>query len=126
MRAARRLLALVLIGCFLAGVGCAGGGAVSGVSYSVCAIAKSKDGKVSPQGPATQVEAAGVGDREEVTHESTTLAVQVRKTQYAKATFEITFPDHSLHMVQVKAGETKDILPKGQKVGVRIEVQESH
>ena len=25
-----------------------------------------------------------------------------------------------------EAGETKDILPKGQKLGVRIELQESH
>ena len=50
----------------------------------------------------------------------------VRKTQYAKATFDITFPDKSVQRVQVKVGKPKDILPRGQKFGVRIELEESH
>jgi hypothetical protein len=48
----------------------------------------------------------------------------VRKTEHEKATFDITFPDKTIQMVRVNSGQTKDVLPKGQKIGVRIEVQE--
>jgi hypothetical protein len=38
----------------------------------------------------------------------------------------VTFPDQITQMFQVKAGETKDILPKRQKFGVRVELQQSN
>lgn len=97
-----------------------------GVVYNVAIITPDKNGKATPQGSATRVESAGVGSEQEITHEGHTLSLAIRKTQYGKATFDITFPDKAIQRVQVKAGAPKDILPQGQKIGVRIEIQESH
>jgi hypothetical protein len=97
-----------------------------GVTYGVSLITKGTDGKAKQQGPVRRVESAVVEDEEQFTHEGRTVVLQVRKTQDGKATFDIIFPDHSNQRVQVKAGEPKTILPKGQTLGVRIEVEESH
>jgi hypothetical protein len=92
------------------------------VTYDVSVITKGNDGKATPQGSVTRVESAGVEAVQVLTHEGHTLSLVVRKTQYAKATFDITFPDNATQRVQVKVGEPKDILPRGQKIGVRIEL----
>jgi hypothetical protein len=97
-----------------------------GATYNLSIIAKGNDGKLAPQGPMMQVGGAGVESVQQITHEGQTFSVLVRKTQYGKATFEVTFPDKTTQMFQVKAGQPKDVLPKGQKIGVRIELQESH
>ena len=68
---------------------------------------------------------AVVNDAGEVGNPGSTVSIQVRKTEYGKAIFEITFPDKSTQRIAIKAGDSKDILPKGQKVGVRIQVHES-
>jgi hypothetical protein len=110
----------------LAPAGCSSQKIVPGATYSLSIIAKGNDGKPAPQGPVTQVGGATVESVREISHEGQTLSVHVRKTQYGKATFEVTFPDKTTQMIQVKAGESKDVLPKGQKIGVRIELRESH
>jgi hypothetical protein len=97
-----------------------------GVTYNVTVIAQGNEGNATPQGSATRVESAAVGSEQVITHEGDTFSLVVRKTQYGKATFDVTFPDRSTERAQVKLGEPKDILPNGQKTGVRIEVQESH
>jgi hypothetical protein len=65
-----------------------------------------------------------VQDVREIGSDGTVLTLAVRKTEHERATFEVTFPDKTSEIVRVKTGETKDVLPKGQKVGVRIEVRE--
>jgi hypothetical protein len=119
-------LAAIGIACFLLiNAGCSSE-IKSGAAYNVSIIAKDKQGKPKPQGPIIQVERASVTSKQQLTHEGQTLSLLVRKTQYGRATFEVTFPDQSTQMFQVKAGETKDILPKGQKFGVRVELQQSN
>jgi hypothetical protein len=105
--------------------GCGKGGR-PGVTYNVSVVTKGQDGRAAPQGPATRVESAVVGAAQELTYEGDTLSLVVRKTQYGKATFDVTFPNKAVQRLQVKVGEPKDVLPGGQKVGVRIELQESH
>ena len=97
-----------------------------GVTYNVSIITRGSDGKVTPQGSVTRVESAGVEAVQAIPYEGQTLSLAVRKTQYGKATFDLTFPNQAVQRVQVKVGEPKDILPRGQKVGVRIELRESH
>ena len=122
----RYSFAAIGIACFLlVNAGCSSE-IKSGAAYNVSIIAKDKQGKLKPQGPIIQVERASVTSKQELTHEGQTLSLLVRKTQYGKATFEVTFPDQSTQMFQVKAGETKDILPKRQKFGVRVELQQSN
>ena len=119
-------LAAIGIACFLLiNAGCSPE-VKSGAAYHVSIIAKDEAGKLTTQGPSTQVERASVQSKQQLTHEGQTLSLLVRKTQYGKATFEVTFPDQMTQMFQVKAGETKDILPKGQKFGVRVELQQSN
>lgn len=97
------------------------------MTYIASAIVKGNDGKIMQQEEsAIQVESALVDGGQEVVHEGSKFQLVVRKTAYGKATFEITFPDNSVQRIVVKAGETKDILPKGKNLGVRIEVQDSH
>jgi hypothetical protein len=108
------------------GCGCSKQSApLPGVTFSLSAIIRTKDSKLDQQTP-TRVEGALVEDVEDVTFGSDTLSVLVRKTQYGRATFGITFPDHSTQTIQVKSGEIKDVLPKGKKLGVRIEVHDAH
>lgn len=97
-----------------------------GVVYNVSVLTLGKDGKATPQGSVTRMDSAGVGSEQEISHEGNTFSLAIRKTQYGRATFDVTFPDKAVQRVQVKAGQPKDILPRGQKVGVRIEIQESH
>ena len=119
-------LAAIGIACFLLiNAGCSSE-IKSGAAYNVSIIARDKQGKLKPQGPIIQVERASVQSKQELTHEGQTLSLLVRKTQYGKATFEVTFPDQFTQMFQVRAGETKDILPKRQKFGVRVELQQSN
>ena len=119
-------LAAIGIACFLLiNAGCSSE-IKPGADYNVSIIAKDNDGKLKPQGPIIQVERAGVQSKQQLTHEDQTLSLLVRKTQYGKATFEVTFPDHNTQMFQAKDGETKDILPKPKKIGVRVELQQSH
>jgi hypothetical protein len=119
-------VAIGIVLCLLVPAGCSSKKIIPGAAYSLSIITKGNDGKLAPQGPVTQVGGAAVESVQQVTHEGQTLSVLVRKTQYGKATFEVTFPDKSTQMIQVKAGEPKNVLPKGQKIGVRIELQESH
>jgi hypothetical protein len=96
-----------------------------GVTGNVSVITRGSDGKAVPQGPATRLESAPVNTVREVRHEGQTLSLLVRKTEYEKGTFEVTFPDGTTQRARVSAGETKDVLPEGQAVGLRIELQES-
>ena len=98
----------------------------SGAAYNVSIIASDKGGKPKPQGSIIQVGRVSVNSKQQLEHEGQSLSLLVRKTQYGRATFEVTFPDQKTQMFQVKAGETKDILPKRQKLGVRVELQQSN
>jgi hypothetical protein len=91
-----------------------------GVTYTVSVLSSGHEG------PAILVEQAPVESVQEVSHEGHTLSLLVRKTQYGKATFALTFPDGAVHLVQVKADTPRDVLPRGQTVGVRIKVHQSH
>ena len=123
----RYSLAAIGIACFLLNnTGCSSDEIKSGAAYNVSIIAKDKEGKLNPQGPIIQVGRASVKSKQQLTNEGQTISLLVRKTQYRKATFEVTFPDQTTQMFQVKAGETRDILPKRQKFGVRVELQESN
>jgi hypothetical protein len=117
------LLALVLL--LLMNAGCSSK-IKPGAAFNLSIIAKGKDGKLTPQGSSVQVGGAGVESKQEIAQDDQSFSLLVRKTQYGKATFEVTFPDKTTQTFQVKAGETKDILPRGQKLGVRIELHESH
>jgi hypothetical protein len=97
-----------------------------GATYNVWILTKGNDGKAVPQGSPTRVESAAVENVQEISDEGQTVSLVVRKTQYGKATLDIVFPDKTTQRVQVKAGEPEDILPNGQKIGVRIEVLDSH
>jgi hypothetical protein len=97
-----------------------------GATFNLSIIAKDKDGKLTPQAANVQVGGASVESKQEIAYEGQSFSLLVRKTQYGRATFEVTFPDKTTQTFQVKAGESKDILPRGQKLGVRIELQESH
>jgi hypothetical protein len=96
-----------------------------GVTYNVSAVIRGADGRPKPQGEATSVASAVVDDVQELGYEGGSVLVQVRKTEYGKAIFEVTFPDKSRQRVAVKAGESAVVLPTGQKLGLRIEVQEA-
>jgi hypothetical protein len=128
MHATRPLTALLFGFSLTTLPGCWGAGPEPGVTFTLCAVAGGNGSQISPRGEARKIEGAGVEDVAELLDPAGTITVQVRKTQYAKATFEITFPDKATQLVQVRQGESKDILPKGksQKVGVRIEVQKAH
>ena len=119
------LAAVGIACCLLINAGCSPE-IKSGAAYNVSIIAKDKHGKLKPQGPIIQIERASVTSRQQLTHEGQTLSLLVRKTQHDRATFEVTFPDQSTQMFQVRASETKDILPKRQKFGVRVELQQSN
>jgi hypothetical protein len=106
--------------------GCSRKTAKPGVTYDVSVIAQGSDGRPSSPGPATRVESAVVQDVREVTHQGSTVSVMVRKTEYGRATFDVTFAGKATQMVRVKKGETKDVLPDGQTVGVRIAVHDCH
>ncbi len=112
--------------CLLLAAGCSKNNARPGATYNVWILTKGNDGKAVTQGAATRVESAAVENVQEVSNEDQVVSLVVRKTQYGKATFDILFPDKTSQRVQVKAGEPKDILPQGQKFGVRIELLDSH
>jgi len=90
----------------------------------VSVIARGNDGKATPQAPPMRVESAAVKDVKEITHEGRTLSLFVHKTEYERATFDVSFPDKTTQMVRVKTGETRDVMPEAQNIGVRIEVHE--
>jgi hypothetical protein len=116
---------VLCFGLLLVLAGCARGPR-PGVTGNVSILTRDNDGKAAPGGTATGLESAAVGTVREFTHEGRTLSLLVRKTEFEKGTFEITFPDQTTQRVRLSAGETRDVLPDGQKVGLRIELQESH
>jgi hypothetical protein len=121
-RAGRVGLALLL----LAGAGCPGKPALRpGVTFDATVISPDGEGKAVPQGPPSRVESAVTLDKHQVGPEGSPLTLQVRKTEFGQATFEVTFPDKTTQTVRVKNGHAKDVLPEGQKLGVRIRVEES-
>lgn len=124
--AAWRGIGFGVVLCLLLPVGCSKNTARPGATYNVWILSKGNDGKAVPQGSATYMESAAVENMQEVSNEDQRVSLVVRKTQYGKATFDIVFPDKTTQRVQVKAGEPKDILPDGQKIGVRIEILDSH
>lgn len=118
------LLGAVLV--LLVQAGCSKARIPPGATYLASIITKGNDGKAAPQESATRVESAATGSEQALTYEGHTLSLVVRKTQFGKATFDITFPDKVVQRIQVRVGEIKDILPIAQRIGVRIELQESH
>jgi hypothetical protein len=119
-------LAAIGIACFLLmNAGCSSE-ITSGAAYNVSIIARDKAGKLQPQGPTIQVGRVSVHSKQQLEHEGQTLSLLVRKTQHGRATFEVTFPDQISQMFQVRVGETKDILPMRQKLGVRVELHQSN
>jgi hypothetical protein len=116
----RPRIALLLV----AAAGCSSKELKPGVTYEVSIITAGADGKAAPQGPATRVESVVVGHVQEIAHEGHTLSLAVRKTEFEKATFDVTFADQATERVRIEAGKTKDVLPASQKLGVRIAVQQ--
>jgi hypothetical protein len=114
-------LSLVLI----VQLGCGKPAPLPGVTYVATLILKGKDGKVTEEQPAERIQSATVNHEQELVHENRTFVVRVRKTEYSKATFDVTFPDQSIQRARVGNRQKKDILPKDQKVGVRIQVEEA-
>jgi hypothetical protein len=108
----------------LAAAGCSGKELKPGVTYETTVLTRGANGKAEPQGPATRVESVVVGHTQDITHDGHTLVLTVRKTEYERATFDAAFPDKAHEMVRVKKGESKDLLPQGQALGVRIRVEE--
>ncbi len=105
---------------------CAGCTAESkpGVTCNVCVLAQGTDGKFIQQGSVTRIESAPVNTTTEIPFDGGSLTVLVRKTEHGKVTLDVTFPDSAMQRAKINAGETKDILSKGQKVGLRVEVQD--
>jgi hypothetical protein len=126
MNARRRAVGLGLALLLAVHVGCSKPVPRPGVTGSVTVITPGKDGKPVPQEPATQLQSVATQQVREITHDGSTVSLLVRKTEYGRATFDVTFADKKTEMVRVKVGETKDVLPAGEKLGVRIQVQECH
>jgi hypothetical protein len=118
-----RLVAGVVAAAIL-GNGCSNHGLKPGVTFEASVIAMGEGGTATPQGPQTRVESALVQDVREIANDGIVFTLAIRKTEHEKATFEITFPDKTSQLVRIKDGETKDVLPKGQKHGIRIAVFE--
>jgi hypothetical protein len=97
-----------------------------GVTCNVSIITQGSDGEITPQGSMTRIASAAVNTETKITHEGSTFSVLVRKTEYGKVTLDLTFPGLEPQRVRINAGETKDVIPEGQKVGLRIDVQECH
>jgi hypothetical protein len=97
-----------------------------GVTGNVFVLTRGNDGQAVAQEPATRLESVPVNTVREIPHEGQTLSLLVRKTEFEKGTFEVTFPDQTTQRVRVGVRESKDVLPEGQKIGLRIELQESH
>jgi hypothetical protein len=116
---------VLCFGLLLVLAGCAKGPR-PGVTGNVSILTRGNDGKAMLQGSVMRLEAVAVNSLCEFPHEGETLWLLVRKTEFGKGTFEITFPDQTTQRVRLSAGETKDVLPEGQKIGLRIELQESH
>lgn len=124
MRFAFAGLGMILL--LLIDSGCSNKKIKPGASFTLSIIAKDKQGKLTPQGSVVQVGEAVLDSKQEIGQDGRIYSLLVRKTQYGRATFDVTFPDKTTQMIQVKAGEPKDVLPKGEKIGIRIELQESH
>jgi hypothetical protein len=124
MHATRGVCRLGVALFWLVAAGCSSKEIRPGVTYAVSIITLGPDGQAAPQGPATRVESVVVGHVQEISHEGQTLSLTVRKTEYEKATFDVTFADQAMETVRIKAGQTTDVLPATQKVGVRIAVQQ--
>jgi hypothetical protein len=123
---ATRLAIVSLLGILLAtSAGCLTSKLEPGVTFTLCALARENGSQLSQRGQVRTIESASIDDTEEVADGGSTITVQVRKTQYGKATFEVIFPDRASQLVQVKKGESKDILPRDGKLGVRIGVEEA-
>ncbi|HEV3084400.1 MAG TPA: hypothetical protein VGY66_31850 [Gemmataceae bacterium] len=118
----RLLLSIFLI----AVAGCSQTPPAPGVTYSAAALTKEADGKVKQQGEPIIVAGAVVSDVAEIPGDGSSVFVEVRKTSYGRATLTITFPDKTTQTVRLKTGESKDLLSKGHKLGVRIQVQDAH
>jgi hypothetical protein len=97
-----------------------------GVTFSRSIITRNPDGTVTVQGSPEQVRSALVMTAKEIPFEGRTLSLLVRKTEHGKATFDITFPDQAVERVKVETGKSLDVLPDGQTLGIRIEVQDCH
>jgi hypothetical protein len=97
-----------------------------GVTCNVSVIAQGQDGKIAPQGPVARLESAAVETVKEFSHGGTAVSLLVRKTEHGKVTLDLTFPDNVTKQVKINTGETKDILPEGQMVGLRIAVEDCH
>jgi hypothetical protein len=95
-----------------------------GVTFCGFIIVKDSDGQVTLQLPGTLVVSAVANTMREITHEGRTVGVLIRKTEYGKVTLDITFPDKAVERVKIETGKTQDILPEGQSIGIRIQVQE--
>ncbi len=106
--------------------GCSRPAPKPGVTYQVSVLTLESNGRLVPQGAPTRVESATVQHTQELTHNGQSLALLVRKTEYGRATFDVTFPDKEVQMVRVKTGETKDVLRAEHGIGLRIEVQDCH
>jgi hypothetical protein len=120
--AAVRLVGL----CCLLCAGCGGQATpVPGVTYVATLITKAANGAIVPQQASVSAKTATVGHEQELGADANQVIVHVRKTEYGRATFEITFSDKSVQRVKVDNGMTKDVFPKGKTLGVRIEVQEA-
>jgi hypothetical protein len=127
MHAARRVSKMLVVLFLLLPAGCLTEAAPeAGVTFNMVIVTRGNRGGGTPQGSPTRVESAVTETIKEITYEGQTISVQVRKTQFGKATFDVTFPNRAVERVQIRAGETKDIFPKGQSLGVRIDVQEAH
>jgi hypothetical protein len=97
-----------------------------GVTCTLAVIVRGDDGTIALQGPVARLESATVNTVKEISHEGKSLSLLVRKTEYGKATFDLVFSEQETLQVRIKVGETKDILPEGEQVGLRIEVQDCH
>jgi hypothetical protein len=122
MNATLRAIGTAAVAAFVAAAGCSNQKLKPGVTYEATVIARGDDGRPTPQGQPIRVESVLVQDTREIALEGGAVSLLVRKTEHEKATFDVTFPDNTSQMVRIKTGESKDVLPKGQKTGIRIEV----
>ena len=125
MKTTRRSIHSVNCIFLIALAGCSQPAPAPGVTYSASAVTKRPDGKLKQFAPAITIDGAVVNDVAEVVNNDPPIGGKL-KTSHGKATFAITFPDKTTQMIALKAGDSKDLLPKGQKVGLRIQVQEAH
>lgn len=97
-----------------------------GVTFNLTILEKAEDGNLMVKGPVEKIVSAPVRTEKTIVLPETTVSLLVRKTEYGKATFEVTYPGQEAKRVRIESGQTQEIFPEEVRFGLRIEVIDCH